>query len=291
MPWQTAEYYDTQRRMLRPATFRRLHENRWTSPDSRFITPELWDQCVIPTLTKLLPSRDHELFVGVDVGVRHDAAAVVAVYRDGDHVVLASHRMWTPGRTAPLDLETTVETHLRELHDHYRVTTIFCDPYQCHRSIMTLQRAGLPIVEYPQTTAGTTRMGQTLFELLTGRNLRLYAADDLRTHALHTVASRSWWSFPTGRLRAAAQVEPLRLSIASLMGIDCSPCSAGSRVRLRSPGSGRPTRSTWRLAGLSGASMTSRRFRRTECDPVTSASGRWSRASATPFSRSSGLPR
>ena len=117
------------------------------------------------------------------------------MYRDGDHVVLASHRIWTPGRTEPLDLEATIETHLRDLHDHYRVTTIFCDPYQCHRSIVTLQRAGLPIVEYPQTTAGTTRMGQTLFELLTGRNLRLYAADDLRTHALHTVAidhPRGW---------------------------------------------------------------------------------------------------
>ena len=47
------------------------------------------------------------------------------------------------------------------------------DPYQCHRTITTLQRAGLPIIEYPQTTANTTRMGQTLFDLLhKGQNPR-----------------------------------------------------------------------------------------------------------------------
>ena len=41
MPWQTPQYYETQRRNLRPNTFLRLHENRWTVSESRFITPEL----------------------------------------------------------------------------------------------------------------------------------------------------------------------------------------------------------------------------------------------------------
>ncbi len=210
--------------MLRPATFRRLHENRWTSPTDRFITPELWDRCVSPTLTALLPSRDHELFVGVDVGIRHDAAAVVAVYRDGDHVVLASHRIWTPGRADPLDLEATIETHLRDLHDRYRVTTIYCDPYQCHRSIMTLQRAGLPILEYPQTTAGTTRMGQTLFELLTGRNLRLYAADELRAHALHTVAIQHPRGWRLAKDKASHPIDAITaLALALVAAIDTAP--------------------------------------------------------------------
>jgi len=29
MPWQTPEYYAAQRRILRPSTYLRLHENRW----------------------------------------------------------------------------------------------------------------------------------------------------------------------------------------------------------------------------------------------------------------------
>ena len=36
-------YYREQRRSLRPATYLRLHENRWVAAESTFITPELWD--------------------------------------------------------------------------------------------------------------------------------------------------------------------------------------------------------------------------------------------------------
>jgi hypothetical protein len=43
----------------------------------------------------------------------------------------------------------------------------------------------------PQTTANLTAMGQNLFDLLNGRNVRLYPATDLRTHALNTIAVES----------------------------------------------------------------------------------------------------
>ena len=56
---------------------------------------------------------------------------------------------------------------------------------------MTLKAAGLRIDELPQTSPNTTRMGQALFDLLRGRNLTVYVADDLREQALNTVAVES----------------------------------------------------------------------------------------------------
>jgi hypothetical protein len=53
-PWQTDAYYAEQRRILRPSTYLRLHENRWVSAESTFITPELWDGCVDAELCPLL---------------------------------------------------------------------------------------------------------------------------------------------------------------------------------------------------------------------------------------------
>ena len=50
MTWQTQEYYESQRRTLRPATFACLHRNEWTSSESRFIEPEVYDACVEPGL-------------------------------------------------------------------------------------------------------------------------------------------------------------------------------------------------------------------------------------------------
>jgi phage terminase large subunit-like protein len=46
--WQTPAYYAEQARILRPATYARLHRNEWVNPESRFITAELWDGCIDP---------------------------------------------------------------------------------------------------------------------------------------------------------------------------------------------------------------------------------------------------
>jgi hypothetical protein len=91
--------------------------------------------------------------------------------------------------------KNTVEEDLRELNEQNDVVEIFADPYQMHRSITTLQAAGVPIKEYAQTQANCTLMGQTLFDLLTGLNLEVYPSDELRQQALSTVAvenPRGW---------------------------------------------------------------------------------------------------
>ena len=138
MPWQTPAYYDSQRRTLRAGTYLRLHENRWTTAESVFITPELWEPCVSAEHRPLLPTREPTLYVGVDASTKHDSSTVVAVLREGDRLALASHRIWRPSPSEPLDLEATIEAYLRALHAAYRVGRIVCDPYQLHRSITTL---------------------------------------------------------------------------------------------------------------------------------------------------------
>jgi phage terminase large subunit-like protein len=113
----------------------------------------------------------------------------------GEKLILVSHRIWKPTPTQPLDLENTVEEDLRKLNDQGDVVEYLADPYQFHRSITTLQAAGLPIAEFPQTTANCTLMGQTLFDLLNGRNLVLYSDAELRQQALSTVSietPRGW---------------------------------------------------------------------------------------------------
>ena len=76
--------------------------------------------------------------------------------------------------------KNTVEEDLRELNEQNDVVEIFAGPYQMHRSITTLQAAGVPIKEYAQTQANCTLMGQTLFDLLSGLNLEVYPSDELR---------------------------------------------------------------------------------------------------------------
>jgi phage terminase large subunit-like protein len=196
MPWQTQEYYDSQKRTLRPGAYLRFHRNQWATAEEAFITSEMWDPCVDHSHHPTTITRE-PIFVGIDVGIKHDNAARVAVRWDeaGGKLILVSHRVWKPTPTQPLDLETTVEQDLRDLNDKCDVVEYLANPYQFHRSITTLQAAGLPIQEFAQSVANCTLMGQTLFDLLNGKNLVLYPSDELRQQALSTVAienPRGW---------------------------------------------------------------------------------------------------
>ena len=78
----------------------------------------MWDPCVNANHRPNTTTRD-PLFVGIDVGIKHDNAARVAVRWDdaGEKLILVSHRIWKPTPTQPLDLENTVEEDLRNLNE------------------------------------------------------------------------------------------------------------------------------------------------------------------------------
>lgn len=210
MIWQTQEYYDSQKRTLRPGAYLRFHRNQWAAAEETFITPEMWDPNVDPSHHSTAITRE-PLFVGIDVGIKHDNAARVAVRWDeaGEKLILVSHRIWKPTPTEPLDLENTVEQDLRELNDQCDVVEYWADPYQFHRSITTLQAAGLPIREFPQNTGNTTLMGQTLFDLLNGKTLVLYPSDELRQQALSTVAIENPRGWRIAKEKASRKIDAI----------------------------------------------------------------------------------
>jgi phage terminase large subunit-like protein len=131
MPWQTQEYYESQKRTLRPCAYLRFHRNQWATAEEAFITPEMWDPCVDHTHHPTAITRE-PIFVGIDVGIKHDNAARAAVRWDdaGEKLILVSHRIWKPTPTQPLDLENTVEQDLRDLNEQCDVVEYLADPYK-----------------------------------------------------------------------------------------------------------------------------------------------------------------
>ena len=221
MPWQTPEYLAARRRSMRLNAYLRLHENRWTSSESAFITGEAYDACVDAEHRPLLPTKKVPLYVGVDAAIKHDTAAIEGVTRDGDRIDLAVHRVWTPTPDQPLDLESTIERFLRELHEQYDVRAILCDPWQLQRSIQTLRAAGLPIAEFPQTVPNQTRAGQLLFDLFTGRNLRLFENETLRQHVLNCVAVESTRGWRLAKERSSRKIDSaVALSMAVVAAVE-----------------------------------------------------------------------
>lgn len=209
MPWQTDAYDAAQQRSLRPNAFLRLHRNQWTTSESVFITPELWDGATDRDHRPLPPSSTRTLVVGVDLAVKHDNAAVVAVgWEDDGRLLLARHRLWKPSPGAPLDFNA-VEEFLKALAWQYQVVKIVVDPYQAAALIARLLAAGLPTEEYPQTGPNLTRAGQALYDALTQRTITLYPDADLRQQAMNTVAEESARGFKISKITGARKVDAI----------------------------------------------------------------------------------
>jgi hypothetical protein len=128
---------------------------------------------------------------------------------EADCLGLVAHRIWRPSKAEPMDLERTVEAFLLDLQQRFGVERVVFDPYQLHRSAATLKQAGLPVHEYAQTEANLTAAGQTFFELLKGRRLRVYPDAELRQQALNTTAVESPRGFRIAKQKASRKVDAI----------------------------------------------------------------------------------
>ena len=228
-PWQTEAYYQQQARVLRPSTFARLHRNEWVTSESTFITAELFDGCVDAALAPL-DTFDGVIFVGVDGGLTSDNLAVQAVAWDRGRLRLVTGRVWVPTPGVALDLESTVERYLRELHERFNVARILLDPWQLVRSMATLRADGLAIEAFAQTEQHTGDMGSTLWSLLRSQTLALYPDDQLRSHALAARAVEN----SRGGFRLAKQTSSRKIDAVVALSMACvAAVAAGPTASLR----------------------------------------------------------
>jgi len=219
--WQDEKYYESQRRILRPNQFARLHRNEWVSSENAFIDPATYDQCVEHYGR---PDLSGSLFVGVDASVRRDSTACVCVKYDAhtDRLVLADHKIWKPTPEQPINLELSVEFYLRRIYSEprARVEKILVDPYQMARSVQTLIAAGLPVEEYNQTQNNLTEATEALYSAFINRNLRIYNAPDLREHVLNAVSVETPRGIRLSKQKTSAKIDgAVALSFAVLAAV------------------------------------------------------------------------
>jgi phage terminase large subunit-like protein len=196
-PWQTAAWREQMRNTMRPNAYLRMIENRWVSSEGEFVPIEWYDACIEEVLRPEVADPGLAVWVGVDASVKRDSTAVVAVawVAAERRVRLVWHRVFQPSPEDPLDFEATVEEALLELRHRFLVREVRFDPYQLVAVAQRLVRAGLPMVEFPQTVPNLTAASSNLYELLKGRNLVLYPDAGIRLAVQRSVAletSRGW---------------------------------------------------------------------------------------------------
>jgi phage terminase large subunit-like protein len=196
-PWQTPDWIEQMRRQLRPTQFLRMIENRWVTSESSFVEMDWWDACVDASVRPIVADPNLPVWLGVDASTKRDSTAIVACTweEDTNRCRLVFHRIFQPTKENPLDFEETVESTLLEMRDQFDVREIRYDPYQLVAVAQRLTKAGLPMVEFPQSVPNLTEASSNLYELVKGRNLVAYPDAEIRLSMSRAIAietTRGW---------------------------------------------------------------------------------------------------
>lgn len=192
--WVEVEHLKRAQRKQPAFVFRRRRLNVWTAADESWLPPLAWGRCERAYL-KLGRGEpwfppDTPVWVGVDLGLKRDTAAVGVVAADTEReVLIARAHVWgvlQPGSAeaeAPacheliwderLDIKL-IETWIAEkLAREWSldVQEIVYDPYRFERSAQALSDLGFVVVEWPQTDQRMVPATEDMFEDITNERV------------------------------------------------------------------------------------------------------------------------
>lgn len=158
---------DLRRRHSSPSMHKRewlrYAANQWVSNvDDAWIEPGRWGQLAdydvrLPEFAKV--------WVGVDIGLRHDTSAVAIVSQLKDERWYVEAEIFVPPEGGELQL-ALIEAHIMALHEKYEVQGVVYDRWAFSRSSQELATRGALMVEFPMTNERTVPACARLLEAI-----------------------------------------------------------------------------------------------------------------------------
>jgi len=208
-------YHQEQRRTLRPAAYLRLHENRWTTNESPFITPEQWAACYSNEVKPVRLGETRRMVLGADASTSRDLTALVGTIwnEETQTTDVVYSRVWKPMAIAGIrlgrptvDLSETIGAEILRLHEAGCVDACYYDPYQLHSIAVDLAKAGVPMQELPQTAA-RTEADQALYDAVIGKLVRHYDDPILNDHVENAIAIETPRGFRLAKEKTSKKID------------------------------------------------------------------------------------
>jgi phage terminase large subunit-like protein len=176
---------------MTPWQWKRFACGIWTEGEEPWLNPAIWDALADPTLEF---DDDVPVWLGVDIGVRHDSTAIVACASLGDGRVAVKSVVMRPPSDGEIPLER-VEQKIRDLCDSLDVQGVMYDPWSFRRSAELLTSEGVPMVEFPQSPERMANASENLYRLIDAGQLSHDGDPVLRAHVVAGVTKeteRGW---------------------------------------------------------------------------------------------------
>ena len=131
--------------------FRTKRTNAWVSSQTAWLPNGVWEA----RESKREVDKDVPVILGFDGSFSGDASVIIGVtIEEMPHVFMIEAYEKQPEDDDTWRVDSlTVENAIIEACNKYNVVEIACDPFRWQRSMQVLQDAGLPIVEWPSTSA------------------------------------------------------------------------------------------------------------------------------------------
>ena len=148
------EDFESAVRRTPEAEFRTKRLNQWVSSAISWLPTGTWDACE----AEVALDPDAEYILGFDGSFSGDTTVIVAcsIPKEEEHPRLFLVKAWErpvdaddSWRVNIQDAEQAIEQFCRD----YKVREVACDPYRWQRSMEVMADKGIPIVEWPSTSA------------------------------------------------------------------------------------------------------------------------------------------
>jgi len=234
------EYHAGQQRDLRPLAFLRIHKNHFTANESPFIDPDQWEACYSPEVKPLVDGDKRKVVLGADASTSRDLTALVGTWSNveaGTKDIIFC-RVWRPakgilrGGRPTIDLDETIGREILRLFRAGNVEAVYYDPYQLHSIALGLEKAGVKMIELPQTSA-RVESDQALYDAIIGRTVRHFNHPDLNEAVKNSVAIETPRGFRLAKEQTTKKIDPAVAASMSHYGASQSitaPPAAGAIV-------------------------------------------------------------
>lgn len=174
--------------------------NRWVPSDFSWLPVGAWDACGPRSGVELVADPSLPTWVGADMALSRDSAAVVTLQLREDGLYQARAKIWIP--QGNLIDQDDVDQYLRDLAASHNVQWIAADE-AWWPSLTQLENDGLPIFRMPQQGKLMVMGFSKLYQLITNRRLVQDGAPDFADQVTSAAphSTDRGWTLRKGRSR------------------------------------------------------------------------------------------
>ena len=172
MPWISPQWLEIERKSMPIKVFNRFRKNLWvTEGENPFMPDEGWG-CFKPYLLEKSICYNDAHFVGIDLGLKKDAASLTVLHREGKKLVADLYRRWLGSSENPVKI-SEIESELIMILRNFNNCVLVCDPWQLMGTIQRFRSAGIEVIEFYLTTENIGKLSRNLFYLLKNQSIDL----------------------------------------------------------------------------------------------------------------------